>query len=168
GPARFSAKGDAGDKEPRSAMSKVHAMPTRSVRAGDLVAVDVRSDADLTDAAARGESAAFEELYRRHADAAWRVAMAVTRNPHDAADAVSDAFARVFQALPQGRLAGGVPFRPYLLTSTRNAAVDVLRRAGRLRPVDTVEDVGAARATPGPAEHAVADEDAKLVARAFS
>jgi RNA polymerase sigma factor (sigma-70 family) len=136
-------------------------------RAEEFIAVDLRPDAALTDAAAAGDVAAFEELYRRHADAAWRVAMAVTRNRHDASDAVSDAFTRVFQALPKGRLAGGVPFRPYLLTSTRNAAVDVLRRTGRLEVTDDVEP-HIAHTEGGPQEHLESSEDATLVAQAFS
>src|SRR3954451_24079470 len=109
-------------------------------RAEDLVPLDLRPDGALATAAAEGDGSAFEELYRRHHQAAWRVAMAVTRQRDDAADAVAEAFTKVLQALPKGRLADGVPFRPYLLTSTRNAAVDVLRRNGRLRPSGSVDD----------------------------
>ncbi|MFP5318215.1 MAG: hypothetical protein ACLGI2_07960, partial [Acidimicrobiia bacterium] len=50
------------------------------------------TDASLATRAGAGDLAAFAELYRRHVDAAWRVALAVTTNPDDAADAVSDAF----------------------------------------------------------------------------
>ena len=142
-------------------------MNRQRVRAGDLVSIDIRTDAELTASASRGDTPAFEELYRRHAEAAWRVAMAVTRNRDDAADAVSDAFTRVFQALPKGRLDGDVPFRPYLLSATRNAAVDVLRRAGRLSPTDDMEDLSAP-VTTGPSDRVVMTEDAALVAQAFS
>src|SRR4051794_33323916 len=97
---------------------------------------DAPSDSDLTLRAAKGDSGAFDELYRRHADAAWRVGYAVTGNPHDASDAVSEAFSRVFAALPTGRFPAEGAFRPYLLTSTRNAAIDGIRCNGRLVPSD--------------------------------
>src|SRR5436309_2713413 len=50
----------------------------------------------------------------------------------------------------------------------RQIAAASRRHGGRPRPVDEVDDVGASRAAPGPAERALADEDAQLVARAFS
>lgn len=123
------------------------------------------TDNELTGRAAGGEVAAFEELYRRHADAAWRVAQAVTGNPHDAADAVSDAFTRVFQALPT-RLKDGDHFRPYLLACTRNAAIDVLRRNGRLSPTES-EQLDRPAIGNEPAELLVGDIDSSLVTRAF-
>src|SRR3989442_7161935 len=94
----------------------------------------VPSDAELVARVAAGHVGAFEDLYRRHSDAAWRVAQAVTGNRDDAADAVAEAFTRVLQVLPAGRLDEGVPFRPYLLAATRNAAIDTLRRAARPQP----------------------------------
>ena len=127
---------------------------------------DADSDGDLTLRAARGDSVAFEELYRRHADAAWRVAYAVTGNPHDASDAVSEAFTRVFAALPAGRFPAEAPFRPYLLTATRNAAIDGVRRAGRIQPSELDElQFGSAASTP--ADAAIGALDASLVATAF-
>ena len=95
-------------------------------------------DAALATQATAGSLAAFEELYRRHAQAAWRVAQAVTRNPDDASDAVSEAFAKVLKAVSTGRLTEAERFRSYLLTATRNAALDVTRRTGRVRPTDEV------------------------------
>ena len=59
---------------------------------GELPAIaesDAVADADLVIRAAAGGTDAFGELYRRHVDAAWRVAHAVTGNPEDAADAVA-------------------------------------------------------------------------------
>ncbi|MGH9165483.1 MAG: sigma-70 family RNA polymerase sigma factor, partial [Acidimicrobiales bacterium] len=123
------------------------------------------TDAELTALAAAGEVPAFEELYRRHVDAAWRVAQAVTGNTHDAADAVSDAFTRVFQALPE-RLQAGDHFRPYLMASARNAAIDVLRRNGRLNATD-VDDLDRAAVGNEPAELLMGEVDSSLVCRAF-
>ena len=128
---------------------------------------DVRSDAALAVAAATGDTKAFEALYRRHAEAAWRVASAVAGNPDDAADAVSDAFTRVLSALEAGRLNDGARFRPYLLSATRNAAVDFHRRSGRLRPTDRLELLDHP-ATDRTATERVDDrQDATYVAQAF-
>ncbi|MEO6121169.1 MAG: sigma-70 family RNA polymerase sigma factor, partial [Acidimicrobiales bacterium] len=122
-------------------------------------------DAQLTARAAGGDVGAFDELYRRHVDAAWRVAQAVTGNSHDAADAVSDAFTRVFQALAT-RLKDGDHFRPYLLTSTRNAAIDVLRRNGRTSPTEADEMDRPALGNE-PADLIVGEADSTMVTNAF-
>src|SRR5436305_13821227 len=94
-----------------------------------LADADVVADADLVVRASAGGTDAFGELYRRHADAAWRVAHAVTGNSEDAADAVSEAFTRVFRALPEGRPVDGSPFRPSLPAATRHAEVAPLSRS---------------------------------------
>jgi RNA polymerase sigma factor (sigma-70 family) len=125
------------------------------------------SDADLASRAAAGEVDAFDELYRRHAEAAWRVAQAVAHNTHDAADAVAEAFVHVFRALPGGRLTQGVPFRPYLLKATRNAAIDTLRRTQRVQPTPEVGDLDGAAPGAGPSEHVVIAEEVALVGGAF-
>lgn len=124
------------------------------------------TDADLAVRAGAGDIPAFEELYRRHSQAAWRVAQAVTGNPHDAADAVSEAFTRVFQALPN-RLQGGENFRPYLLASVRNASIDVLRRAGRTTPSDKEDVLDTPTVGREPSDLLLADVDSDMVAAAF-
>lgn len=129
--------------------------------------LDGRADSELVLRAAAGDAAAFEELYRRHAPAAWRVAQAVAGNREDAADAVSDAFTRVFQVLPAGRLAEGEQFGPYLLAATRNAAIDGLRRGGRLEPTDRLESLDRPAVAPGPFDLLMEGEDSSLVAQAF-
>lgn len=140
-------------------------------RTRTMDASGVPLDQDLVGRAAGGEASAFDELYRRHSPTAWRVAQAVTRSPDDAADAVSEAFTRVFASLSSGALAAGAPFRPYLIAATRNAAIDILRRSGRVRPTEDVEaSVPPSRASPwapGPSESVLAGEDASLVATAF-
>ena len=110
---------------------------------------------------------AFGELYRRHAEAAWRVAVAVTGNRHDASDAVAEAFSRVLRAIPARRLEQTGRFRPYLLSATRNAGVDILRRKGRLTLTDPTTGQEPAAPTPGPGEELEAGEDAGMVGTAF-
>lgn len=124
-------------------------------------------DAELVTAARAGEARAFEELYRRHAEAAWRVALAVTGNPTDAADAVSESFARLFAGMRGGTSGPGAAFRPYLLATTRNAAIDICRRRQRVAPAPAEE----LPLPPGPSEPADAvllAEEAGLVAQAFA
>src|SRR5687768_15274999 len=136
-------------------------------RATRVQAAETRSDADLAIEAAAGSSAAFDALYRRHADVAFRVAYSVTGKPEDAADAVSDAFTRVLQALPAGRLADASLFRSYLLTATRNAAIDVSRRGGRLHHTDRLDVLDDGTKVASPTERLAEREDATLVASAF-
>ncbi|MHB8669397.1 MAG: RNA polymerase sigma factor, partial [Acidimicrobiales bacterium] len=140
-------------------------------RTHTMDASGVPLDQDLVERAARGEVRAFDEIYRRHSATAWRVAQAVTRSPDDAADAVSEAFTRVFASLSRGPLASGAPFRPYLIAATRNAAIDILRRSGRVRPAEDLETWGPPTTSspwaPGPSERLLASEDASLVAAAF-
>jgi RNA polymerase sigma factor (sigma-70 family) len=125
------------------------------------------SDASLAEQAAGGDRGAFDELYRRHVEAAWRVAQAVTGNRDDAADAVSEAFTKVLQALRAGRLTSAARFRPYLLQATRNAGIDVLRRTGRLRPTDSMDHLDGPAPAPGPGDVFLQAVDSSLVAAAF-
>lgn len=125
------------------------------------------SDGELAEQAAAGSSSAFDALYRRHAQVAWRVAQAITGNREDASDAVSEAFTRVLQALPAGRLQDSGQFRSYLLAATRNAAIDGLRRSGRSRPTDSIETLERPNVVSGPAEVMINAADTSLVAAAF-
>jgi RNA polymerase sigma factor (sigma-70 family) len=128
-------------------------------------AIEHQTDAELAVRAGSGDREAFEELYRRHARTAMRVAYRVTGNIHDASDAVSDAFARVMQALPKGSLTEPTRFRSYLLTATRHAAVDVLRRSGRTVP--SGDGIEPAQTLAGPSEQMIDAADSSLVAAAF-
>jgi len=134
-----------------------------------LATADPRTDAELASEAGEGGTAAFEALYRRHADTAWRVAYAVTGNADDASDAVAEAFTRVMQSLTSGRLADAALFRSYLMAATRNAAIDVSRRAGRVRHTDRIDqlddDARVTTATPGDRVNDAAD--LSFVAQAF-
>lgn len=109
-----------------------------------------------------------EDLYRRHVGEALKVARSVTRNRDDAADAVAEAFAGVLEALADDRLAGPEAFRPYLLAATRNAAIDIVRRANRLTPTDQAATLDGAAAGAGPSDRLLAGEDRALVAEAFA
>jgi RNA polymerase sigma factor (sigma-70 family) len=116
---------------------------------------------------ARSVGISFDDLYRLHVGEATQVARAITRNADDAADAVADAFAGVFSAVSSGRLDGTEILRPYLLAATRNAAIDIVRRAGRLTPTDQPDVLDHMVLGSGPSDRLLAGEDRDMVGRAF-
>lgn len=123
-------------------------------------------DAQLMARAAVGDDAAIAELYRRHARAALRAARAVTGNRPDAEDAMSVAFIRILQALGSRRFAPDLRFRPYLLTASRHAAVDVIRQRTRCRPADHGELERPAEGGE-PDERLMIEADRALIERLF-
>jgi RNA polymerase sigma-70 factor, ECF subfamily len=92
-------------------------------------------DRELVDRARTGDIAAFEELVERHRDVVYRVA-ARTVGHDEAEDVSQDAFLRAFHRLPSFR--GEAPFRAWLLSITRNAALNQLARR-RPEPVESVD-----------------------------
>jgi RNA polymerase sigma factor (sigma-70 family) len=124
------------------------------------------TDAVLVDRVIAGFDDAFEELYRRHANASWRVAQAVTGNADDAADAVSEAFARVLVAVKSGRLDDGDAFKSYLMAATRNSALDGLRKTGKIQPASEDQIIDLTDGATAADAH-VGAVDAALVAQAF-
>ncbi len=125
------------------------------------------TDAELVDGVVAGYDDAFAELYERHSLAAWRLGQTVTGNADDAADAVAEAFARVLVAVRAGHLDNGSSFRSYLLTATRNAALDNIRKTGRSRPTEGDILAELESASPTPPERLSGDEEAALIAEAF-
>ncbi|MDQ3946443.1 MAG: sigma-70 family RNA polymerase sigma factor [Actinomycetota bacterium] len=126
--------------------------------------VDVtESDDELLDRARGGDRGAFEALYRRHREAARRVAAVLSDSRADAEDAVAEGFARLFAALP--RLAGrDIVFRAYLLTTVRNVATD---RHRRMRKVDLREAVPEWPSEPEADQSALSAAERHLVREAL-
>ncbi|QCD56791.1 sigma-70 family RNA polymerase sigma factor [Streptomyces hawaiiensis] len=93
------------------------------------------SDADLIDRMRSGEDTAYEELYRRHAQAVRRYARTCCRDAHTADDLTAEVLARMLQAVRGG--AGPThAVRAYLLTSVRRVAASWTRSARREQLVD--------------------------------
>jgi RNA polymerase sigma factor (sigma-70 family) len=88
------------------------------------------SDVELITAARAGDGNAFATLYTRHAEAARRLARALSRRRADVDDLIAEAYTRVFVALQRG---GGpdLAFRPYLYTTLRRIAIDRGIKDGR-------------------------------------
>ncbi|WP_277441272.1 sigma-70 family RNA polymerase sigma factor [Streptomyces sp. SPB162] len=79
------------------------------------------SDAELVARVRGGDDSAYEELYRRHADAVRRYARSCCRDAHTAEDLTGEVFARTLQAV-RGGSGPDSAVRAYLLTTVRRVA----------------------------------------------
>ncbi|MGW1274749.1 sigma-70 family RNA polymerase sigma factor, partial [Streptomyces sp. NPDC002491] len=93
------------------------------------------ADTDLIGRMRSGDDTAYEELYRRHADAVRRYARTCCRDAHTADDLTAEVFARMLQAV-RGGTGPEYAVRAYLLTSVRRVAADWTRSAKREQLVD--------------------------------
>ncbi|MFE6094549.1 sigma-70 family RNA polymerase sigma factor [Streptomyces massasporeus] len=93
------------------------------------------SDAGLIDRMRAGDDTAYEELYRRHAQAVRRYARTCCRDAHTAEDLTAEVFARMLQAV-RGGAGPAHAVRAYLLTSVRRVAASWTRSARREQLVD--------------------------------
>ncbi|MBL0922745.1 MAG: sigma-70 family RNA polymerase sigma factor [Phycisphaerales bacterium] len=94
-------------------------------------AADGPSDEALVEAANRGDETAFVELYRRHKDWAFRVALRFTRDPEEAADAVQETFVYVLRKIPNLRLSARM--RTWLYPVIRSTTVRMREKRLRLQ-----------------------------------
>lgn len=90
------------------------------------------NDLDIHARLRGGESAAFEELYRRYAGPAYGLALRVTGQPVLAQEVVHDAFIALWRA-PEAFDAARGSFRTFFLSLVHHRAVDTVRREERLR-----------------------------------
>ncbi|MEH0444858.1 sigma-70 family RNA polymerase sigma factor [Streptomyces sp. B21-102] len=106
------------------------------------------ADTDLIGRMRSGDDTAYEELYRRHADAVRRYARTCCRDAHTADDLTAEVFARMLQAV-RGGSGPEYAVRAYLLTSVRRVAAGWTRSAKREQLVDdfAVFAAGSARAS---------------------
>ena len=91
------------------------------------------SDQELVQAVRAGDSAAFSDLYLRHAEAV-RMEIARTCSGASLVDLSQDVFVRALEALPS--LREPALFRPWLLSIARRAAIDQRRVRWREQPLD--------------------------------
>jgi RNA polymerase sigma-70 factor (ECF subfamily) len=119
---------------PRSVSSPgATSLDTTSARAGSLRP----SDADLLRAHVDGDANAFSVLVERHQDRLWAVALRVTGSPHDAADALQDAYVAAFRRA--GTFRGDSAVTTWLHRVVVNACLDRLRRA-KVRAAEPLPD----------------------------
>ena len=76
----------------------------------------------------RGQPGAFDALYNRYKDYAYRVAFFMTRNSGDAEEVVQDTFIDVLRALPRYDVNGPARFETWLYRVTVNRCQMRMRR----------------------------------------
>src|SRR6204780_1159989 len=91
------------------------------------------SDIDLLRRHAAGDSEAFGELFRRHRDRLWAVALRTVCDPEEAADALQDAMISAFRRA--GDFRGDSAVTTWLHRIVVNASLDLLRRKASARSV---------------------------------
>ncbi|WP_030568106.1 sigma-70 family RNA polymerase sigma factor [Streptomyces aureocirculatus] len=104
-------------------------------------------DADLIGRMRAGDDSAYEELYRRHAEAVRRYARTCCRDAHTADDLTAEVFARMLAAVRSGS-GPEHAVRAYLLTTVRRVAANWTKSAKREQLVDDFA-VFAAQASRG-------------------
>jgi RNA polymerase sigma-70 factor (ECF subfamily) len=92
-------------------------------------------DRELLSAHCGGDPDAFGELFRRHRDRMWALALRTTRDPEVAADAVQEAFIAAFRGADSFR--GEAAVTTWLHRIVVNSCLDRLRR---IKPVVHLPD----------------------------
>jgi RNA polymerase sigma-70 factor (ECF subfamily) len=91
------------------------------------------SDRELLSAHCTGDPDAFGELFRRHRDQMWALALRTTRDPEVAADAVQEAFIAAFRGADSFR--GEAAVTTWLHRIVVNSCLDRLRRIKPIVPM---------------------------------
>lgn len=111
---------------------------------------------------------ALAVLWDRHAGLLYSAARAVCRADDDARDAISDALANIAQRAADGTLQITSSFKAYSALAVRNAALNTIRRTGR---VDVSDDIDLDTSAGGPSflpDPVVDDLETSFVATAFA
>jgi RNA polymerase sigma-70 factor (ECF subfamily) len=121
------------------------------------------TDRDLLDAHLAGDPDAFGDLFTRHRERLWAVALRTTGNAEDAADALQDAMISAFRRA--GTFRGDAAVTTWLHRIVVNACLDRLRRR-RVRAAEPLPDDLEEQAARGDvlATPAAADPAAEVVA----
>lgn len=89
-------------------------------------AIEQATDHELVRLHVEGDPDAFGELFRRHKDRMWAVALRTTGNPELASDCVQDAFIAAYRRA--GSFRGDSAFTTWMHRIVVNACLDRLRR----------------------------------------
>jgi len=117
------------------------------------------SDAELLRRHVAGDDQAFGELFRRHRDRLWAVALRTSCDPEEAADALQDAMVSAFRRAADFR--GESAVTTWLHRIVVNAALDRLRRRAA-RPALSAGDEQAFEALAGSAGDPAHTTDVRL------
>jgi RNA polymerase sigma-70 factor (ECF subfamily) len=117
---------------------------------------DWPSDLDLLRRHAAGDNEAFGELFRRHRDRLWAVALRTVCDPEEAADALQDAMVSAFRRA--GDFRGESAVTTWLHRIVVNACLDRLRRRAARPAVPAGSDQALEALAPQDGDHARATE----------
>jgi RNA polymerase sigma-70 factor (ECF subfamily) len=117
------------------------------------------SDAELIRRHVAGDDQAFGELFRRHRDRLWAVALRTVCDPEEAADALQDAMVSAFRRAADFR--GESAVTTWLHRIVVNAALDRLRRRA-VRPAVPTGDEQAFEALAGSSDDPAHTTDTRL------
>jgi RNA polymerase sigma-70 factor (ECF subfamily) len=95
-------------------------------------------DTALVHAAQSGDHPAFVELFQRHSAKVLRTTFKVTRNRHDAEDALQDTFLNAYRHI--GKFDGRSQFSSWLIRIAINSSLIILRRK-RVRPETSIDSI---------------------------
>jgi RNA polymerase sigma-70 factor (ECF subfamily) len=104
----------------------------------------------LVELSRSGDRSAFRQIVESHQGRVYRIALALTRDHHDAEDLVQDVFIQAYRSI--GSFRGDAALSTWLHRLTLNAATSAARRR-RARPAEPLD-------TGGDTSLAVADERA--------
>jgi len=110
-------------------------------------------DAALARLAARGNQAAFAQIFRRYHQPLFRYCRAITGNGEDAADALQNTMVKAMRSLPGDRRT--IELKPWLFRVAHNESVSLLRQ----RRPDTALSDGDGRPVEGPEAGIAGRED---------
>lgn len=116
-----------------------------------------------------GDPAAFEELYRAHAEMVYNLALRLSGDPEGALDLSQEVFLRIHRHLPKFR--GRSSLKTWIYRVTVNHCRSRLRRRRpSTRPLAAEEERLAGLADPrrGPEERALADDAGRRLAAALA
>ena len=109
-----------------------------------------RSDAELARRAAEGDSAAFDEIYRRNRGVVYAIALRMTGNVSDAEDLTQDSFVSVLRWI--GSFRGDDAFNTWLYRVVVNQVKMHFRRR-KFRAEDQTSDGELPEREPNPEHH---------------
>lgn len=94
----------------------------------------------------QGDIHALEELYKRHKDKVYALALRLTNNVQDAEDIVQDVFVKVYQKI--GAFRGEAAFSSWLYRIATNVSMSALRRRKRAARELPAEEIRAENYQP--------------------
>lgn len=103
----------------------------------------------LADLTPRDQRPFWEAMYQTHAPLMYRQALALLRSPHDAQDAVNEAFVALLKHFSTLEKLSPTVLRSYLVITVKHKALDMLRRKNP-HPLADWEDLTLADPQPGP------------------